>query len=112
MARRRSRKNHSNGGMFGGLRRSIKTVAGAAVGVTGLFIAASPAITAVSGATGGGTSLGQTQLANIGPSVAGAYGVNPQSGQVDLGKLITTIVFPVLGGILFIKGMRMIVKHV
>jgi hypothetical protein len=98
--------------MFGGLRKNVKKIAGAAVGLTGLFIAASPALTAVSATTSSGTQLTQQTITLVPQNVASAYGVNPQTGQVDFGRLISTIVFPVLGGIIFIKGIRMVLKHV
>lgn len=98
--------------MFAGLRKNVKRVAGVAVGLTGLAIAASPAIVAVNAATNSGTNLNTAALTNLPLSVAQAYGANPSAGTVDLGQLATKIIFPVLGGLIFILGLRAIVKRV
>lgn len=98
--------------MLAGLRKNVKRIGGIAVGATGLFIAASPAIVSVNAATSSGTNLSLQALSNAPLSVAQTYGVNPSAGTVDLGKLLTTILFPVIGGVVFIIGMRQVLKRV
>jgi hypothetical protein len=98
---------HRNGGMFTGLRRAIKTGAGAAVGLTGFAIAASPLIvTALSAPPSQNPGTTVTQIATT-------YGINPQNPSAsNIQQLITTIALPIVGGLIFIAGMRAIVKRI
>jgi hypothetical protein len=102
------KKSHHSNGMFHGLRRAIKTGAGAVVGVTGLAIAISPLLNTVQATLGPNPQTSSYQ--NLPGAIATTYGVSPSG--LDLGRMLTTIAVPVLGGILFIIGLRAIVKRV
>jgi hypothetical protein len=91
--------------MLQGLRKTIRPVAGAAVGLTGLSIAFLPVINAV--------QANQSQPLNIPTAIATTYGINPAAGggNIDWAKFLTTLIGPIVGGLIFIGGMRMIVKR-